>query len=187
MLDNLLNSKLKTKLLGILFCNPERGFSPNELKEMARASLAQVNNCLHEFARADVVRSVFRKQKRCYKVNSHFHLYQELRDLLKETRPHFEDLISKKLKKFPGLELAVLSGIFVLYPKLPVDILLVGTRISRKRLDKFLGEIEKLTGFDINFAVLSVKEYKYRKIMNDRFVRDILDYPHLVAVNKIKH
>ena len=79
-----------------------------------------------------------------------------------------------------------MSGIFTLQPQLPLDLLVVGEDINRARLQRVLADIKKLVGEEINFAVLDAKEYEYRRMMNDRFVRDVLDYPHLILRNTLK-
>lgn len=186
MLESLLNSKLKKKLLSIFFSHPKRSFSAFELGKMAEASPLLVSRALREFHRALLLENASRKQVRYFRVNPRFLLYDELKDLVSEEGHLPEDLVGQKLKKIPNLKFIVLSGIFTLEPKLPVDLLLVGDGVSRLVVQKVLGEIENMVGQEVNYAVIAVAEYEHRRFLRDRLIRDILDYPHIVVVDGLK-
>ncbi len=186
MLENLLNTKLKERLLGIFFAFPKRSFSTSELRIVTGAKNPLLVQALREFTRAQVLNMASRRHTRFFRINPYFRLYDELEDLVAESEEKAEDQVSKILKRIPNLKLAILSGIFTLEPQLPVDLLVVGEGINHLRLQKTLAEIEKLTGQEINYSVMNTEEYEYRQLMNDRFIRDILDYPHLVVFNTLK-
>lgn len=187
MLENLLNTKLKKKLLGIFFTLPKRSFSIFELKQISGSGAPLIQKALREFVSAQVVITASRVQKKYYKVNPRFKLYDELFDLIKGSGyDDVEDQVVKLLRKVPNVKQAVMSGIFSLQPQVMVDVLLIGEEINRLRVSQILSEIEKWVGQEVSFSVLSEEEYDYRKMMNDRFVRDILDHPHLIAVNHLK-
>ncbi|MDP3741382.1 MAG: hypothetical protein Q8R08_03605 [bacterium] len=187
MLENLLNTKLKKKLLGIFFTLPDRSFSIFELRQITGTSNQLIQKSLREFAGLQVIAASSRSQKRYFKVNPRFKLYDELLDLIKGSGyDNVEDGVVKLVKKLSNVKLAILSGIFTSQPQVSVDLLLIGEEINRLRVAQILIEIEKIVGEDVNFSVLTREEYEYRKLMNDRFVRDILDHPHLIVTNLLK-
>lgn len=189
MLDNLLNSKLKRRLLQIFFRLPVRSFSAEELRTMTGTGRGrQLKDALKDFSEEGVVSQASRKHQRCYRLNRYFRLREELKDLITETGKDdaVEDLAVRRLRKLPDLELGVLSGIFTLEPRLPLDILLVGRKLNYLRAQKAVADIEKLVGQEVNYAIMGLEEYRYRRTMNDRLIRDIFDYPHILAVNLIK-
>jgi hypothetical protein len=186
MLENLLNTKLKKRILAILFRFPQRSFSRNELKELSAGATQPVALALREFARGEVVNMAQRGARKYYRVNPRFPLYGELQDLIAEEGFAVEDQVAKRLKLVPNLRLLVLSGIFTLQPHLPVDVVVVGDYINRLRLQRELAEVERLIGQEVNFAVLGAEEYQYRRMMNDRFIRDVFDYPHVIVLNTFK-
>lgn len=187
MLENLLNNKLKRGLLGILFACPTRSFSIPELKNITRGNIKHINQALREFVRADIVEAASQKQKRYFRINPYFRLYEELEGLISDQEIEFEDEVCRKLKQIPDVKLVMLSGIFTLQPQLPVDLLVIGEEVNRAKLQRILADIEKLVGQEINYTIMSRLEYEYRQMMNDRFVRDIIDYPHLVVFNNLKN
>lgn len=186
MLDNLLNAKLKKKLLGIFFAHPQRSFSLFELRAATGAKNSQIQKVLREFVRAQVVEAAHKKQKRFFRINPHFRLYEELEDLLPSSEFDAEDEVSRLVKKIPNVNLAILSGIFTFQPQLGVDLLLVGDGLNRFRVSRVLEEVQKLAGQEVNYAMMKEEEYKSRQMMSDRFMRDILDHPHLVILDNLK-
>jgi len=188
MIDNLFNTKLKKALLGVFFGNSKRSFSIDELRFLTKGSRAAIAEAVREFAHADLLEAAQNKKgRRFYQLNSHFHLRDELRELVTAVaRPKASDEVGRRLRSVPNLRLAVLSGIFTLQPKLPVDLLLVGDEISVTRLDRALSEIEDMVGQEVNYTLLSRLEYDDRRFMSDRLIRDVLDNPHLVVFNYIR-
>ena len=186
MLENLLATKLKKKLLSIFFAFPKRSFSLLELRNLTEVGERMISLALKELLRADVVSFVTKMRRRYYRINPRFHLYHELEDLAVD-RNLREDEVSRCLKKLPNLKLAVLSGIFTFQPELSTDILLVGEDLRWTRLVAVLAEIEKLTGEEINYTTMDLAEYEYRRMLNDRFIRDIFDHSHLVVINNLKN
>lgn len=187
MLDNLLDSKLKKKVLGIFFALPKRSFSVRELKYAAAGSERAVSTVTRELARAGIVSVSKRKQNRFFRVNRRYTLYQELADMVRKEFDESGDIVAKTLRRLPNARLVVLTGIFTSEPQLSTDILIVGKDVSRIRLQRLLKEVEDLTGQEINYTIFNEDEYEYRRLMNDRFVRDILDNSHIVVLNTLRH
>ena len=186
MLENLLSTKAKKKILSVCFAHPKRSFTLQELRTTAEVSTRSATDAVRELVRAEVLHSGAKNRARLFRANPRFPLYHELEDLLSHDVRRDYDLIGKILKKINNARIVVLSGIFTMQPHLPVDLLIVGNNISRIRLATLLKEVEKITGLEIVYAILPVAEYEYRRMMNDRFVRDILDYPHLEVINNLK-
>lgn len=182
MLENLLNTKLKKKLLNILFAARKRSFTLPELHHLADASKRTTSQALKELVKAGAVEMKSHRRHRYFGINSYFSLYQELSDLVDE-KAEVPDAVVKLLKKVPNAKLIILSGALTFEPQLPVDVLVVGEDIGRSRLQKILAEIEKITALEINFAIMTEKEYEYRCMMNDRFIRDILDNQHYIILD----
>ena len=186
MLENLLNTKPKKKVLSAFFAFPKRSFSIQELRETADVSTRAASEIVREMVRADVLSVAAKNRHRFFRINPRFGMYHELSDFLQGEANHKDDLVSKALKKIPNAKLVILSGIFSFQPGAPVDLLIVGDNIGRVRLQSILKDIEKLADTEIVYTVMPVAEYEYRRMMNDRFVRDILDYPHVQVLNNLK-
>jgi hypothetical protein len=66
------------------------------------------------------------------------------------------------------------------------DILFVG-RVGARKLRNFLALAEKYAEQEISYTILTPQEFEYRKMMNDRFVKNILENNPVFAVDKIKN
>lgn len=149
---------------------------------MTESRALLVNQAIREFARAQVINVASKKHKRIFRIDPHFRLYDELKDLVMESEWYRgDDEITRLVKRISNMNLAILTGIFTFQPQLTVDLLFVGENINRSQLIRILNEIEKLVGQEVNYAALDPKEYEYRRLMNDRFIRDVLDHPHLTV------
>jgi len=93
--------------------------------------------------------------------------------------------IVKKLRGVGVIKLVILSGIFLREEGSRIDMLVVGDRINKAGIERALKHIESEVGKEINYAAMDTKEFQYRLGMYDKFVRDILDYPHETILDKI--
>jgi hypothetical protein len=66
-----------------------------------------------------------------------------------------------------------------------VDILVVGDKLNKGSIETALRNIEAEVGKELSYAFFDTEEFKYRVGICDKFVRDVLDYPHEKIVNKI--
>jgi hypothetical protein len=109
-----------------------------------------------------------------------------LKQLLMNTQSLEGGDIVKRLSKAGKLKLVIVAGVFIQDPQSRVDILVVGDRISKNVLDKVVKNIESEIGKELTYAYFDVQDYQYRFQMYDKLIRDILDYPHDVLLDKIK-
>ena len=56
--------------------------------------------------------------------------------------------------------------------------------MNEKRLEKAVRSFEPKYGREIRYAVFSTPEFRYRLTIHDKLVRDTLDYPHRILLNK---
>ncbi len=75
------------------------------------------------------------------------------------------------------------SGFFTDNKEGKLDILVVGDRLNKKRIEEGVRKIESEIGKELNYAVFDLKEFMYRLGMYDKLVRDVLDFPHKVILN----
>jgi hypothetical protein len=61
----------------------------------------------------------------------------------------------------------------------------VGDGVKKAKLDSIIKSVEAEVGKELRYAFFSTDEFKYRMSMYDKLVRDILDYPHKVLLDKL--
>ncbi len=66
-----------------------------------------------------------------------------------------------------------------------MDMFVVADGVKQLAMDRVIKSIESDMGKDIRYAVMSAADFEYRMSMNDKLVRDVLDFPHKILSNKI--
>lgn len=187
LIKELLDSKLKRRLLGGFFAFPYRSFHQNELRQSLSVPTSALARALKELRGAGLIHFFTKQRQRYYYLNRHFQWYEEIATLLSEDREErTEDLCGKRLRRLKGTKLILLTGVFAASPQLETDVLIVGEGVSLKAIAAAVSDLSRLAGGEINYTVMAPAEFEHRRLMSDRFVRDILDNPHVEIINKLK-
>lgn len=117
-------------------------------------------------------------------LNTRFDLIKPLQKLLLDSELIKESDISKRIKKAGSIKLLVLSGIFTRDEDRKLDMLIVGEKIKKEILEKEIAIIESEIGHELRYAFFTQEEYKYRISMYDKLVRDVMEYGHIVIIDK---
>jgi len=185
MLDQIVDSKIDSIVLGFFVVAPERSFSALEVSGRLKLPYLKVTHSLNKLSLHGQLKDFSKKGKRYFLVNSKHKLLPEIKEYLVKNGPKYQDELFSAVKRLGEIKAAFLSGIFTGYSNLPVDILLVG-KVHLKKLDEFLKAVEKIMGQEINYSIMSADEFVQRRDTFDRFIRDIFDYHHLVIVDELK-
>jgi len=186
MLAQLLSSKPKTNLINLFLAHPQRSFSPMELRITSGCPNKLLVVTIKELIKMGFLLTSEKKRVKYYQVNKHFALYPELISLLKKSKHAPQDLLSKAVAKVGDCKFIALTGVFVGKPRIETDVLLVG-KISKNRLEKFLKLAEKFAEQEIGYTIFSASEFEYRKIMNDRFIKNVLENGPAIVLDKTKN
>lgn len=186
MLSQLLSSKPKSKLINLLLAHPGRSFSLTELRLSIGSSGKLLQKTVRELAKMGFVFTHERGKHKYFQINQHFALYPELVSMLRKIKKIPPDILAKKIATVGDCRFVALTGVFAGHPRMATDILFVG-KVSNSRLSKFLKFATRLAEAEISYTVFSPHEFEYRKVMNDRFVKDILENNPVVIVDKTKH
>ena len=186
MLANLLSSKPKSKLINLLLTNPQRSFSATELRISTQISSLFLKKTLRELIKTEFLAVTEKKKHRYYQVNKHFPLYPELLNLINKNRTFVEDQLAKASTKVGECKLIALTGVFAGKTRIETDLLFVG-RVSPKKLENFLRMAEKFAEQEVSYTVLTPSEFDYRLVMNDRFLKNILENDPVLVVDRTKN
>jgi len=181
-LEALFDSPIKVKLLKFFLYNPEGNFEPSIAAKRLNLKSGLVNKNIKDLA--DV--GFLRRKNSGFKTNSDFAFYNELKELIIKASPASKEKMLKRLKALGKIKLAVLSGLFVNCDTSGADLLVVGDRVKESKFKNFITGLEAEVGKEINYCLMTTKEFHYRYDMCDRFIRDLLDFKHEKLVNKLK-
>ena len=185
VLDYLFESKAKARLLRFFLLNFEREYTVSEL---AKRNILQNSQVRKELANLKRIRFVIERHKgreKHYLLNKGFALYPELRNLIVKSNVYPQTQSLAKVKSIGDVKLALVSGIFLNYPKSKADIVLIVNNVNRARLRKFMNNLEAEIGKEVSYVLMNSDEFKYRLDMLDRFLLDFLESPHDEIVNRI--
>jgi hypothetical protein len=120
-----------------------------------------------------------------YYLNEDFPYIVALKHLLIKTDTLEGGEIIKRLSKTGKLKLIVVAGVFTQDKNSRADILVVGNGINKSALNNVIRSIESELGKELTYVCFETEDFQYRLSMFDKLVRDILDYPHQVLLDKI--
>jgi len=130
------------------------------------------------------IKALAKSEKKYYQVNAGFILYDEIKSLLVKAQFLYEREFVDRLRKAGAPRLLILTGFFVNKQNGLVDMLLVG-RFNKPKLLKIIRGLEGELGREVNFAVMDMREFKYRKDITDIFLYDILEGKKIVAIDEL--
>lgn len=112
-------------------------------------------------------------------------LFTSLQNLLVKNSPMSSNTLVQRLSRHGKLKLVIGAGVFIQDNDSRVDLLIVGDEIKENTLKNTIATLESEIGKQLRYTVLTVQDFKYRLGVYDRLVRDILDYPHQIFLDRI--
>ena len=185
MLDEILESRQEANVIGFLLVAPPRSFSELELSSRLELRPGVLMPILEYLVKQSQLKTFQKGGTHYYLLNTKYRMFPEIRERLARERVPYEDELFTAIRKTGSVQAAYLSGLFTGHPELPVDILIVGNVVD-DWLRQFLENCERMMQQEINYSVMSVREFRERRNTFDKFIKDIFDYPHLVVVDKLK-
>jgi hypothetical protein len=184
MLAQLLSSKPKSRLVNLFLAHPGRSFSFTELRVTTGVSSDLLGDTLKELSKMGFLLTHHKEKNKYYQIDKHFVLYPELIALLRKIKKLPADILAQEAAKV-GDKFVALTGVFAAKPRVESDLLFVG-KVSQRKLDRFLQLAERFAERQVNYTVLTVNEYDYRKIMNDRFLKSVLENEPVIVIDRLK-
>jgi len=130
-------------------------------------------------------KKVTRKRVSGWVLNTDFLYLRELQALLIGTAPFETESVVRRLRKVGNVKVIIIAGVFVQHWDSRLDLLIVGDNLKKQQLSNIIKDVESELGREIRYAVFSTQDFKYRLGIYDRLIRDVLDYPHKIVVDRI--
>ncbi|HSE35469.1 MAG TPA: hypothetical protein VLB83_05095 [Candidatus Paceibacterota bacterium] len=200
VLDKLFGSSARVKLMRLFLMNPEDVFDVKEAARRSKVGVVAIRKEIRMYVDIGFVKprsmvkmlprkdgkngELEKKKIDGYGLDMRFPYLTALRSLVTEIALGKED-VSARFRNVGKLKLIIVSGVFIDQPDSRVDILVVGDGIKRPVLEGVLKRLEAELGKELTYGVLTTGEFEYRYGIYDKFIRDIIDYPHLVVLNKM--
>ena len=201
VLSALFGSSARVKILRLFLSNPDTCYTADEISKHAKVHIQTTRKELRVFEKIDLIKKSqctrmvtqgkgdnkkdVKKKYAGFVVNREFeHLYA-LRSFVLNIAPTNDEGIAKKVGNAGRIKLVLVSGVFIQDPDSRIDIMVVGDAMKDTRLKSAIRDLEAEMGRELRYAAFSTQDFSYRLGVYDRLIRDVLDYPHQVIVDKL--
>lgn len=172
MLD--LRSKARQRLLAYFFTNPTARHHLRDLAERLSIDPANLSKELRRLEREGLFQSEVSGHQKYFRLHRAYPLFQEVRGIVTKTVGAVP-LIALSLREIEGIEEAYLHGSFARNQQdaaSDIDVLVIGTPRDRT-LAEAVRKLERQLGREINYTVLTRKEFEARRARKDAFLETV--------------
>jgi predicted nucleotidyltransferase len=184
MLEALLGSKLRAKVLGWLFSHPDERYFVRQLTALLKEDSTNVSRELARLAKTGILVSTTEGRQKYYQANRQSPIFNELHGLMLKT-VGVADIIKKALEPcIAKIKLAFIFGSVARRAEdrfSDIDLLVVGDITFGEVVDLVSTAEEALTR-ELNPVVYTLAEFNKRLSEDHYFIRDILSGDKIFVV-----
>ncbi len=177
ILGKILGNPARVKLMRLFILNKGVIFKRKDIISRSRVSSSMVSRELKLLTSVGFIK----KRLSSWSLNPAFKYKKEFESLLVGSDTFDREVISGNFKKVGRVKLLVISGIFIKNKDSRVDLLIVGDKMKRAKIEEGIKRLEAEIGMELKYAIFETKEFLYRLNMYDKLVRDMIDFPHEVV------
>lgn len=178
ILGKILGNSARVKIMRLFLLNKSKVFTAKDIVKRSRVNLSLVHRELKLLSSVNFIK----KRELSWSFNSLFKYRGEFEELLVRSDTLNAQTILDNFKKVGRVKLVIISGVFIKNQDSRVDLLIVGDKMKKGKIEEGIKKIEAEIGAELVYAVFETKEFIYRLNMYDKLVRDILDYPHEIIL-----
>jgi len=185
MLENLIPSKVRRKILELYFHNIDQTYYLREIVRLTDEEVNAVKRELDILHDSKVLTRERRTNKVFYALNKSFLLFDEfLRIFTKQTS--LAQLIYKNISRLGKIKFIAVSTKFskkIAVKEDEIYVLFVGIVVIPE-VESIMQSAKKDLGWDINYTVMQEDELQFRKRNNDPFIWKFLKQPKIMLVGQ---
>lgn len=185
-LQKLFGSDARIKLLRLFLFNPKATYTIPDAAQRSRVPERTARKELALFSSVGLIRRSPTRQGSGlrYTLNDNFEYRAVLQNLLLNAPERAKDIF-ERIRPAGAIKFIVVAGVFMDDWEGRLDVLIVGDRIKEKPLRSRMRNLESEIGRELRYAMLPSDDFLYRLNMNDKLVRDVLDYPHRIMLDRL--
>jgi hypothetical protein len=169
------------KIMRLFLLNRSNGFTTKDIVKRSRVNPATVRNEVKLLSSVNFIKKRSSVSSEWY-FNSSFKYASEFDELLVRSDSLNREKLLENFKNVGRVKLLIVSGVFIKNDDSRVDLLIVGDKLKKSKIEEGVRRLEAEVGAELVYAVFETKEFIYRLNMYDKLVRDILDYPHEILL-----
>jgi len=177
MLETILGSKLRVKVLGWLFTHPDERYFVRQLTSLLREDSTNVSRELIRLEKTGVLVSTREGKQKYYQANRKSPIYDELHGLIVKTTGVVAVLRSALAPSAGRIKVAFVFGSIASGNEdrtSDIDVMVVGA-ISFGDVVSLLSSAEEKLGREINSVVSPISEFKQKVRDDHHFVKTVLE------------
>lgn len=183
MLESLIISKVRVKILTLFLLNPDKIFYVREIVRKIKEEINAVRRELSHMEKARMVKKERRANRLYYLFRRDHPLYFELLELVNKVYGIGGEIL-KQRAKLGKIKFIMLSGRFARGKERQadeVDLLVVGD-VVLPQLSQIVRAEEVRRDQEINYTVMSDQEFSFRKKRRDPFVLKVLSGSRIMII-----
>lgn len=158
MLESLITSKTRIKILFRLFLNSDSSSHLRELEKEFNESSNSIRLELNRLVKAGLLTTFPVKNKKLYKANTRHPLYDSINSMLLKV-VGIDQLVDRVVSKIGNLESAYLTGEFAAgHDSDTIELALVGSNIDRQYIDNLISKAEKMIDRKIVYMIFTPEQ-----------------------------
>jgi hypothetical protein len=194
ILESFLGGNNKVKLWKVFLLNANRDFLLKDLVKLTKIKSDNLILELRDLMKLGLIKASRKEKIISYRTNKSFPLISEITEMVLSVIPRSVEKILEKLNTLSRLKTVLLSGFFTgemghqkslsnsLYSN--IDLLLVFEKVPNN-VDVVISELEYSIGKELTYCALDQNDFRYRHSIGDKLIRDVLDFDHIVAMDKL--
>lgn len=188
-LGSFVGSTARAKCLRLFLFNQGETFTAAEVAKRAQITRPSAQKEISFLKRLGMVKAVGvtrgGRKTNGYQLDDNGSHTRALSVFVRDASSIDESTITAKLRSAGRLKLVIASGTFVDDTASRVDLLVVADALNERKLQSALRAIEADLGHELRYAAFLTEEFNYRLAIYDRLIRDVLDYPHRVFLDRL--
>lgn len=203
MLEHLFGSKTRVKLLRLFLRNPAEPIFVRELTRRVETQINAVRRELMNLVKLGLVSEAVVEEpvaatgkkrpglkRKYYQLNQNFPLLAEISSLILKAQVLLDRRLDQEIAALGDVRYLAFMGAFVqsggttVAAAPAIDLFLVG-RVDPDAFKALMTEVEEVFGSELNFSILALDEFRYRKDLGDRFLHSILEAPKKVLIDRL--
>ena len=193
ILSRLFGDGARVKVMRVFLLNPDRVYEAKDVADLARESKQKVVREIALLERVGFIRRKrFLKGERRLKarvvgwtLDRSFAYVEPLRSLMLEGLGLKKKEMVQRVRRAGNIKLIAVSGVFIRKWDSRLDVLVVGDRMKKGKLERMFKSFEADIGRELHYSILDTSDFRYRASVSDRLVRDVFDFSHEILLNKL--
>jgi hypothetical protein len=182
-LQTLFASKTRPNVLRVFLFQPEKALSAGDVAELAEVSGSTARSHARDLAEIGLIEKTGKKARAaCWRLNKQSPMRQPLHDLLLQYQTVERADIRSRVAEAGDIQLLVLVGMFTGSNQQDLDMLIV-TEADASEIAGAVASVEKALGAELRYCLLAPEDFRYRRNVQDKVIRDVLDGENHVLID----